>query len=56
MKVYIAIGTYDYEGGAVLGVFSNREAAERVLAVAEWHFDGRGVREVEVDDTVEIWL
>lgn len=56
MKVYIAYGCLDYDGGAVVGVFSTREGAETALHDIKQSMDEKNIEEIELDAEIELWV
>lgn len=56
MKIYLAVVTYDYEGGVLLGVYTTRELAEERLKEDEAMGDDRFVQDIEINSPVEVWI
>ncbi len=51
MKIYVAIGSWEYEGySEPMGVFSTREAAEKQIANGYQGYDETKVMEYELDE------
>lgn len=46
MKLYLAFGTYNYEGGVILGVFSTEKMAQEALIDTEWKFKYKEILEI----------
>lgn len=52
MKVYVLTGSWSYEGGYVLGVYTSEEAAK--LAKITYRFDEVLITEVTLNQPTEI--
>ena len=54
MKLFIACGVYDYEGGEIIGVFDSEAKAKAAHEIANIYCDRREIYEVELNKNVSI--
>ena len=57
MKAYLAIGTWDWEGGQILGVYTKKkEAVKKIRSIDSKEYDTLGIEEIELDTDLEIFV